>query len=178
LYGKGSHNNDQRIAVLCRREMQGAARAGRPESQRYPYNRGDRREERNASTQQRSIRCFFNPETQARFVIGGQMEEERTLLQQIRDKEQEFSKKIEIVKQETDAQIAAAKNDRDTTVQNAGRSGKTAAEELYLKEKQKTDGEIERMKKTAAIETEKARKKGERNLKPAVEKIVSYVINE
>ena len=39
---------------------------------------------------------------------GGIMEEERTLLQQIRDKEQEFSKKVDTVKQETDAQIAAA----------------------------------------------------------------------
>jgi len=106
------------------------------------------------------------------------MEEERTLLQQIRDKEQEFSKKIEMVKQETDAQIAAAKNERDTTIQNAGRSGKTAAEELYQKEKQKTDREIDGMKKAAAIETETARIKGERNLTPAVEKIVSYVIME
>ena len=46
------------------------------------------------------------------------------------------------------------------------------------KEKQKTDREIDGMKKAAAIETETARKKGERNLKPAVEKIVSYVIME
>ena len=44
------------------------------------------------------------------------MEEEKTLLQQIRDKEQEFSKKIETVKQETDAQIAAAGSEREGTI--------------------------------------------------------------
>jgi vacuolar-type H+-ATPase subunit H len=106
------------------------------------------------------------------------MEEERTLLQQIRDKEQEFSKKIEIVKQETDAQIDAARIGREATLRDANRSGKTAADEYYQKEKQKTDREIEGMKKAAAIETETARIKGEKNLKPAVEKIVSYVIME
>jgi vacuolar-type H+-ATPase subunit H len=106
------------------------------------------------------------------------MEEERTLLQQIRDKEQEYSKKIETVKQETDAQIVAAKNERDGTIRDAGRSGKTAAEELYIREKHKTETEIGQMKKASAIENEAARAKGEKNLQPAVEKIVGYVINE
>jgi hypothetical protein len=36
FYGKGSHKNDQRIAVLCRGTLPGAARAGSSESQRYP----------------------------------------------------------------------------------------------------------------------------------------------
>jgi vacuolar-type H+-ATPase subunit H len=106
------------------------------------------------------------------------MEEEKTLLQQIRDKEQEFSKKIETVKHETDSQIAAARNEQDGTIRDAGRSGKTAADELYRKDKQKTESEIERMKKMAALETEEARVKGEKNLQPAVEKIVGYVTME
>jgi vacuolar-type H+-ATPase subunit H len=106
------------------------------------------------------------------------MEEEKTLLQQIRDKEQEFSKKIETVKQETDAQIAAAKNERDGTIHDAGRSGKAAADELYRKDIQKTENEIGQMKKMAALETEAARVKGEKNLPPAVEKIVGYVTME
>jgi F0F1-type ATP synthase membrane subunit b/b' len=105
------------------------------------------------------------------------MEDEKTLLQQIRDKEQEFSTKIGR-KQETEAQITAARSERDATIRDAGRSGKTAAEDLYRKEKQKTESEIERMKKAAAIETEAARLKGESNLQPAVEKIVGYVTME
>jgi len=106
------------------------------------------------------------------------MEQEKTLLQQIRDKEQEFSKTIEIVKHETDAQIAAARAGRENALQDAERTGKKAAEELSLREKQKTDTEIERMIKAAASETEKAKVKGERNLRSAVEKIVGYVIME
>jgi hypothetical protein len=109
---------------------------------------------------------------------GGRMEAEKTLLQQIRDKEQEFSKKLESVKQETDAQIATEKAKKDKALLEAERSGKIAAEELLRKEQQKTDNEIERMKKAAATETNAARDKGEKNLPLATGKIVSYVIME
>ena len=109
---------------------------------------------------------------------GGYMEDERTLLQQIRDKEQEFSKKVETVKKETDAQIAAARAQRDSTLLEAERDGKNIAEELVRVEKQKTDTEILQMKKVAVAETDNASAKGERNLPSAVKKIVSYVIME
>jgi len=109
---------------------------------------------------------------------GGRMEVEKTLLQQIRDKEQEFSKRLETVKQETDAQIATEKAKRDNALHEAERTGKIAAEEQLRKEQQKTDIEIERMKKAAAAETEAARVKGEKNLPLATDKIVSYVIME
>lgn len=109
---------------------------------------------------------------------GGHMEAEKTLLQQIRDKEQEFSKKLESVKQETDAQIATEKARRDKALLEAERTGKIAAEELLRKEQQKTDNEIEQMKNAAAAETNAARVKGEKNLPLATGKIVSYVIME
>lgn len=109
---------------------------------------------------------------------GGIMEEERTLLQQIRDKEQEFSKKVDTVKQETDAQIAAAKAQRDSILLDAEREGRKIAEELVRVEKQKTDTEIGRLKNAATAETENAKVKGEINLPSAVKKIVSYVIME
>jgi len=106
------------------------------------------------------------------------MEAEKTLLQQIRDKEQEFSKKLETVKQETDAQIATENAKRDNSLHEAERTGKIAAEELLRKEQQKTDIEIEQMKKAAAAQTETAKLRGERNLPLATDKIVSYVIME
>lgn len=109
---------------------------------------------------------------------GGIMEEERTLLQQIRDKEQEFSKKVGTVKQETDAQIAAARAQRESTLLDAEQKGKNIADELVRVEKQKTETEIGRMKKAATAETENAKAKGEKNLPSAVKKIVSYVIME
>jgi hypothetical protein len=106
------------------------------------------------------------------------MEAEKTLLQQIRDKEQEFSQRLETVKQETDAQIATEKARRDSALLEAERTGKIAAEELLHKEQQKTDLEIERMKKASVAETDAARVKGEKNLPLATDKIVSYVIME
>jgi hypothetical protein len=106
------------------------------------------------------------------------MEAEKTLLQQIRDKEQEFSKKLETVKQETDAQIATEKARRDKALFEAERTGKIAAEELLQKEQKKTDLEIEQMKKAAVAETDAARVKGEKNLPLATDKIVRYVIIE
>jgi hypothetical protein len=109
---------------------------------------------------------------------GGRMEAEKTLLQQIRDKEQEFSQRLETVKQETDAQIATEKARRDSALLEAERTGKIAAEELLHKEQQKTDLEIERMKKASVAETDAARVKGEKNLPLATDKIVSYVIME
>ena len=109
---------------------------------------------------------------------GGNMEEEKTLLQQIRDKEQEFSKRIETVKQETDIQIAAAGKERETVLHEAMTSGKNSAEELYRREQQTTAIEIGRMKKVAESETETANVKGKRNLHPAVDKIIGYVTME
>ncbi len=109
---------------------------------------------------------------------GGNMEEEKTLLQQIRDKEQEFSKRIETVKQETDAQIAAAGSERETVIREAVASGKSSAEELYRREQQTTEIEIGRMKKVAESETETAMMKGKRNLSSAVDKIIGYVTME
>jgi hypothetical protein len=106
------------------------------------------------------------------------MEEERTLLQQIRDKEQVFSKKIETIKQETDGQIAAAEQEREKAIRQSWISGKKSAEDLSSREQQKTEIEIARMKKVAESETETAIAKGKRNLRPAVEKIISYVIME
>lgn len=106
------------------------------------------------------------------------MEEEKTLLQQIRDKELEFSKRIETVKQETDAQIAAAERERELAIREAVTSGKKSAEELYRREQQTTEIEIGRMKKEAESEAETAIIQGKRNLKPAVDKIIGYVTME
>ncbi len=53
------------------------------------------------------------------------MEPEKTLLQQIREKELEYARKIEAVKTETDAAIAAAENDAENLLCTADSEGKT-----------------------------------------------------
>ena len=60
------------------------------------------------------------------------MEDEKTLLQQIREKEQEFTRKIDMVRAETEAAVAAARSDAEDLLCTADSAGKTAAEQLVL----------------------------------------------
>ena len=60
--------------------------------------------------------------------MADDMEEEKTLLQQIREKEQEFARKIDAVKQETDRAVEAARNEAEDLLCTADSEAKTEAE--------------------------------------------------
>jgi len=106
------------------------------------------------------------------------MEPEKTLLQQIREKEQEYARKVERVKAETEAATAAAKNDAESLLCTADSTGTADAERLYWQEKGKIEKEIEELKARAATEREAAAKNGEKNLPRAVQAITGYVTME
>ena len=106
------------------------------------------------------------------------MDTEKTLLQQIREKEQEVAKKIENVRTGTDATIAAAKTDAENLLCTANAEGKTAAEELYWREKGKTDAQIEQLRQDAGREAEAAAERGKRNIPVAAAAIVRFVTME
>jgi V/A-type H+/Na+-transporting ATPase subunit G/H len=103
------------------------------------------------------------------------MEPEKTLLQQIREKEQEYAKKLEIVRTETDAAIASAQSDAESLLCTADGAGKKEAEQLYWEEKGRIEAEIEGLKRGAAAERDTAQDRGEKNLPRAVETIAGYV---
>jgi V/A-type H+-transporting ATPase subunit G/H len=103
------------------------------------------------------------------------MVDEKTLLQQIRDKEEQVSKKINVIKQETETAIATARGEAEKIIRDAEESGKSAAGELYRKEKEKFQIQVEDLKKEAAAKAEAAKTHGEKNLNSAVETIVNYV---
>jgi hypothetical protein len=110
---------------------------------------------------------------------AGSMEEpEKTLLQQIRDKEWEYAKKNETLKKETDAAIASAQSEAESLLCTADSAGKTEAEQLYWQEKGKIEAEIEGLRRGAAGERDTAAAQGERNLTRAVEIITGYVTME
>jgi vacuolar-type H+-ATPase subunit H len=106
------------------------------------------------------------------------MDQEKTLLQQIREKEQEFAGKIEVVKKETDAAVAAAENDAESLLCTADSTGKTGAEQLYWQEKGKIEAEIEKLNREAEASRARAVANGEKNLPRAVESITSFVTME
>jgi vacuolar-type H+-ATPase subunit H len=102
-------------------------------------------------------------------------ETEKTLLQQIREKEQEYAKKITVIKKETDEAIASAQTEAESLLCTADSAGKTEAEQRYWQEKGKIETEIEGLRHGAAAERDRAAARGEKNLSRAVETITGYV---
>ena len=105
------------------------------------------------------------------------MDAEKSLLQQIRDREQEFAITVEVAKRETDAEIAAARQQAETLITEARERGRAAAETLEHEEMKITGAEVDRIKKEAAAQADAARKNGERHFQTAVDKIMEYVIS-
>ncbi|HSQ93839.1 MAG TPA: V-type ATPase subunit subunit G family protein [Methanoregula sp.] len=105
-------------------------------------------------------------------------DEEKTLLQQIREKEQEYAKKTEMIKKETEAAIASAQAEAESLLCTADSAGKTEAERFFWEEKGKIEAEIEGLRRGAAAERDMAAARGEKNLSRAVETIAGYVTME
>ncbi|MFA5237626.1 MAG: V-type ATPase subunit subunit G family protein, partial [Methanoregula sp.] len=82
------------------------------------------------------------------------MDTDKTLLQQIRDKEQEVARNVEAARAEADAMVAAARTEAEDLLCTADKAGKTSAEQVYWKERGRTEAGIETLKKTAEQEQE------------------------
>jgi hypothetical protein len=105
-------------------------------------------------------------------------ETEKTLLQQIREKEQEFAKKLEVIKKETDTAIASAQSEAESLLCTTDAAAKKEAEQIYWQEKGTIETEIEGLKRGAAADRDSAAVRGEKNLPRAVETITGYVTRE
>jgi hypothetical protein len=106
------------------------------------------------------------------------MEPEKTLLQQIREKEQEYKKKTERIREETNAAVAAARIEAENLLCTADSTGKTDAEQLYWLEKAKIEAVIEQLNNSAAAGREAAMARAEKNLPRAIERITDIVTME
>lgn len=102
-------------------------------------------------------------------------EPEKTLLQQIREREQEYAKKIEAIRKETEAAIASAQGEAESLLCTADSAGKTEAEQRYWEEKGKIETEVEGLRQEAAAGRDRAAADGEMNRSRAVETITGYV---
>ena len=106
------------------------------------------------------------------------MDTEKTLLQQIRDKEQELAQKVDRARVEAEAAIAAARTEAEDLLCTADKSAKITSEQVYWKERGRTETEITELNRAAELELETASVQGERNIPPAAERIVRYVTME
>lgn len=106
------------------------------------------------------------------------MDTEKTLLQQIRDKERELAIQVDAVREEAEASVAAARAEAEDLLCTADKLGKTNAEKVYWKERGRTEIEIEDLKKAAEADREALVEQGEQNIPAAADRIVRFVTME
>jgi len=100
---------------------------------------------------------------------------DKTLLQQIREKELMISIKIDETRRGGDEIILNARKEASEMIENSEREGKKAAREYYEKEIEKLKEEIEQIRNQGNQLAMSVREKGERNIQRATEKIVKVI---
>jgi vacuolar-type H+-ATPase subunit H len=103
------------------------------------------------------------------------MAEEKSLLQQIREKELMISIKIDETRREADEIIINARKEASEMIETSEREGKKAAEEYFEKEKERLKKESEQLRNQSNQQAILVRTEGERNLPSAIDKIAKVV---
>ena len=106
------------------------------------------------------------------------MTTEKTLLQQIRERELLLNIKIEDTRRDADEVIVAAERDASSGIENAELAEAAAARSYYEREMSAVQREVEMQKEQGAKQAQAIREAGERNLPRAIEKIVKAVSME
>ena len=101
--------------------------------------------------------------------------EEKSLLQQIREKEMMISIKVDETRREGEEVILNARKEASEMIEKSEREGKTAAQEYFEKEMEKLKKEIEQLKDQSNQQALLVRAEGERNLPSAINKIAKVV---
>jgi vacuolar-type H+-ATPase subunit H len=103
---------------------------------------------------------------------------EKSLLQQIREKELMLSIKIDETRREAEEITLNARKEASEMIENSEREGKKAAQEYYEKEMENLKKEIEQLRSQSNQQAMSVRVDGERNLPSAIHKIVKVVSAE
>jgi vacuolar-type H+-ATPase subunit H len=103
---------------------------------------------------------------------------EKSLLQQIREKELTLSIKIDETRREAEEITLRARKEALEMIENSEREGKKAAEEYYEKEMENVKKEIEQLKSKGNQRAMSVRVDGERNVPLAIDQIVKVVSGE
>jgi vacuolar-type H+-ATPase subunit H len=101
--------------------------------------------------------------------------EEKSLLQQIREKEMMISIKIDETRRDGEEVILSARKEAAEMIENSEREGKKAAQEYFEKEMEKLRKEIEQLRDQSNQQALLVREEGERNLPSAIDKIAKVV---
>lgn len=100
---------------------------------------------------------------------------EKSILQQVREKELMFSIKIYEARGNAEEVIQNARKEASEMIENSEREGKKAAQEFYKREMDIILQDVERLRSRGSQEAKAAQQEAERNLEPAIRKIVTTV---
>jgi vacuolar-type H+-ATPase subunit H len=103
------------------------------------------------------------------------MSGQKTLLEQIREKESELNKQLELVTDKAESIVSDARRRSERIIGDAEAKGRELAAEHYRGGKAKIDLEVEAIKGREAKEAQALRESGEKNLPSAVELIIKAV---
>ena len=103
---------------------------------------------------------------------------EKTLLQQIREKELLLNIKMEDTRREAEEIVVNARKEAEEMIENSESVGKAAAREYYDQEMENIRKENEQLRNQGTQQATSVRVDGERGLPSAIEKIVKSVLME
>jgi len=106
---------------------------------------------------------------------GELVESEKSLIEQISEKEGELKKKNDIICEEAEDIISKARKQAAQILETAEREGKRDADMVYDQHMQALSQDIASIQREGNREAEAIRARGERNLSGAVSKIISAV---
>jgi vacuolar-type H+-ATPase subunit H len=101
--------------------------------------------------------------------------EEKSLLQQIREKEMKISIRMDETRREGEEIILNAKKEAAEMIETSEREGKKAAQEYFEKEMDKLKKEIEQLRNQSNQNALLVRAEGEHNLPSAIDKVAKAV---
>ncbi len=103
------------------------------------------------------------------------MSGQKTLLEQIRDKESELNMRLELVAREADGIVMDARRRAESIIRDAEIKGGELAAEHYRRGRAEIDRLIEEIKGSEAAKASALRERGEKNLPSAVDLIIKLV---
>lgn len=100
---------------------------------------------------------------------------QKTLLEQIREKEYELNKRLELAAKDAEGIVSGARRNADRAISDAEAKGGELAAERYRIGKAVIDSEVEEIKGREEKKIVALRESGEKNLAAAVDMIVGAV---
>ena len=107
-----------------------------------------------------------------------EMDQEKTLLQQIRDKERELSGELDAAIKASEAIVIEANRHAGDIIARVEAEGKRVAEEFLKAERERIAREVEEVRKRGDVLAAKAEEEGRKKIPAAARMVVSVVAPE